>query len=61
VLAERLRAAGVGPDATAPATVLALATIEGFCLEWIERGDTRELAEARELFARNLASALGRG
>ena len=61
VLDGLLRDAGVAPKAVEPATVLAISAIEGFSLEWIERGDTRELRQARDLFARLLAAELEPG
>jgi AcrR family transcriptional regulator len=60
VLAQLLRNAGVPRNKVDPATVLAIAAIEGFSLEWIERGDTPELGKARELFVGTLAAALER-
>lgn len=56
VLVGLLRDAGMKPSATGPAAVLVIATIEGFCLEWLERGDTSELRRARQLFVRSLAA-----
>lgn len=58
VLAGLLAAAGVRPAAVPAATVLVMATVEGFALEWIERGDTAELARARELFVDAVVAAL---
>ena len=60
VLTGLLRDAGVRRVTPGPAVVLIIATIEGFCLDWIERGDTPELDRARELFVRNMVSTLGR-
>jgi len=59
VLTELLADAGVRRATLGPAALLTIATIEGFCLDWIERGDTPELARARRLFVRNMVSALG--
>ena len=53
-LAELL---GQGEDS--PAVVLVIAGLEGLSLEWIERGDTQGLREARELFVAGAVSALG--
>lgn len=58
VLIGLLRDAGVRQEALEPAAILAIATIDGFCLEWIERGDTPELTQARELFIRSTVAAL---
>jgi len=38
--------------------VLIIAGIEGLCLEWIERGDTADLRNARELFVRSIVAGL---
>jgi AcrR family transcriptional regulator len=59
VLTGLLQDAGVIRPKLDAAVVLAIATIEGFCMEWIERGNTPELARARELFVRNTVAALG--
>ncbi len=56
VLARLLRDAGIPARNVEQSALLATATIEGFCLEWIERGSTRELNRARELFVRAFAS-----
>ena len=58
VLAGLLAAAGVRRAAVPAATGLVIATIEGFSLEWIERGDTEELTRARELFVDAVVAAL---
>jgi AcrR family transcriptional regulator len=58
VLGELFREAGVPAARTGAATVLVIAAVEGFCLEWIERGDTAELNAAREFFADSVVNAL---
>ena len=58
VLVRLLRDAGVRARDVHQSALLATATIEGFCLEWIERGDTPELREARELFVRSIVAGL---
>lgn len=58
VLTELLNDAGVPATRTAAAAVLVIAAVEGFCLEWIERGDTRELGAARELFVASVVDGL---
>ena len=53
VLGRLLRDAADGPSgkaAAASAAVLITAGTEGLCLERIERGDTRELARAKQMF-----------
>lgn len=57
VLVRLLRDAGVPTAKAGSIAVLATATIEGFCLEWIERGDTPELSRARRLFVSTVATA----
>jgi AcrR family transcriptional regulator len=60
VLVGLLRGADEPVDArTAPAlAVLVIAGIEGLSLERIERGETDELGQARELFVRSVLSCL---
>lgn len=58
VLAELLADAGVQPATVPAATVLLIAAIEGFCLEWIERGDTPDLDAARQLLIDSTVAAL---
>jgi AcrR family transcriptional regulator len=58
VVAGLLRDAGLDPQRVPAATVLVIAALEGFSLEWIERGDTPELGRARELFVSATVSAL---
>lgn len=60
VLARLLEDAGVAPATVPAATVFVIAAVEGFCLEWIERGDTPELNRARELFVAATVAALSR-
>ena len=59
VLAGLLRDAGLDPRRVPAATVLVIAALEGFSLEWIERGDTADLQRARELFVDATVAALG--
>ena len=49
----------LGRREDSPAVVLVIAGLEGLSLEWIERGDTPALREARELFVAGAVSALG--
>ena len=58
VLERLLREAGVEAGAVPAATVFMIAAVEGFCLEWIERGDTPELGRARELFVAGAVAAI---
>ena len=61
VLRERLSTLGVGPDPDRieAAAVFLIAGVEGLALERLERGESRELAGARELWLRSVRSALG--
>ena len=61
VLVDLLKGADDPVDARlAPVlAVLIIAGIEGLCLEWIERGETRELSRARELFVRSVTGVVG--
>ena len=61
VLRERLSALGVGPDPARieAAAVFLIAGVEGLALERLERGESPELAGARELWVGSVRSALG--
>jgi AcrR family transcriptional regulator len=58
VLAGLLRDAGLDPRRVPAATVFVIAALEGFSLEWIERGDTADLRRARALFVGATVAAL---
>ncbi len=58
VLSQLLLDAGVGRARVPAATTFVVVAMEGFCLEWIERGDTAELRLARDLFVTAGAAAL---
>lgn len=58
VLAELLREAGLPAGRVPAATVYVIAALEGFSLEWIERGNTAELRRARDLFVDATVAAL---
>jgi AcrR family transcriptional regulator len=60
VLADLLRDAEDAPPSRAvPALVLVIiAGLEGFSLEWIERGDTAELRRAKDQFVRSIVAGL---
>ena len=58
VLAGLLRDAGLDSRRVPGATVFVIAALEGFSLEWIERGDTADLRRARELFVGATVAAL---
>ncbi len=58
VLCDLLREAGVPASRVGGAAVLVTAGVEGLALEWIERGETVELSQARRLFVRTTAAAL---
>ena len=58
VLAGVLRDAGLPPSRVPEATVYVIAALEGFSLEWIERGNTAELRRARDLFVAATVAAL---
>lgn len=58
VLARLLREAGTPARSAATGAVMVIAGTEGFCLEWIERGDTSELRRARDLFVSASSTAL---
>lgn len=58
VLTGLLGDAGLTPARVPAAAVMVIAALEGFSLEWIERGDTAELRDARELFIAATVAAL---
>ena len=58
VLARLLTGAGLDRRRVPEATTLTIATLEGFCLEWIERGDSAELRRAREFFVETMVAGL---
>jgi AcrR family transcriptional regulator len=51
---------GPAPDAIDAAALYLLATLEGLALERVDRGETPELARARELYVRGAAAAIAR-
>ena len=60
ILRELLRGLDDGPprrDLDAAAVYL-VAGIEGLSLEWLDRGETAELEQAKELFVRSAATAI---
>lgn len=60
VLSDLLHDAGVPAGRIAASAVLITAGTEGLALEWIERGDTPELARARRMFERAAVATIER-
>lgn len=57
VLVDLLGRAGVGAARVKPLTLMVIAGVQGLALERIERGNTRELRQARDLFVRSAVAA----
>jgi AcrR family transcriptional regulator len=58
VLSEYLERAGVPKRRIPSACVLLMVGLEGLSLEWIERGSTRELEQARRMFETAAVAAI---
>ncbi len=58
VLGDFLRKAGIPARRIPAATVFLMAGLEGLSLEWVERGATTEIEQARRMFERAAVAAL---